>query len=143
MSSRAERIRREIVEARSPLAGHSMNQSRLKRMSEGDRKMGVPEITSETEAEAVLKHLKNNVFFRLFLEKAKVLDQKGATIQQRVGQLSLLISSQINNFMKTGPDVFLETFRAVLKNFSPSLIPSTYLSECFQLGFTNDNHKSL
>ena len=108
MSSKSERERLIVIGSGSPLAKHSMNQGATKRSLQGERRLGIFPARVESQITKLLNELGSDEDFSDFFKRAQVFSEKGLVIPIRVGQLSLRVSSLVNQRLKEDIEGFVE-----------------------------------
>jgi len=109
MSSRSERMRRELQAAGSVLARHSMNQEIMKRSADGERRLRMDKLTGQSDFQRELEEYKSSEIYQLLFGVASKLDHDNEPIQIRIGKLALKISSIINGVLKDNPREFADS----------------------------------
>ncbi len=126
--------RREVIDRDSPLAGHSLNQRKLKSSRQGEERMTTPTLDpTQTQSEGLVTPPEDPLFTKL-LAVAKKHDRAGSTIPIRLGEISLSITANINKLLKEDPVVFAQKYKDLEYADQPwgspykSLIPQTHMT---------------
>ena len=107
MSSRTER--KIVLESGSPLWRHSLNQQKLKISRDGEQR--ILKLREERPNEEGSCDCHNNPDFLDFLNISETLDEKSIPIPERLGRISISITSHINRDLKAKPDDFIQKFK--------------------------------
>ncbi len=108
-----------VIKSGSPLRHHHLSQAAIKRSLEGERRLGIFPSRSKRSNDVIEEQLSMMVQadprLQYMRDVVQELDQNNQPIPLRMGKLSLIVSSFINQDLKTDPQNFIEEFSKAKK----------------------------
>lgn len=113
MRTRAER--ETVIQSGSPLMHHSLNQQKIRRSLEGERKVEISRTrkASRDEFAELIESLRSNKDFERLILRANELEEEKQPIPKRIGVIALTITSIINGALKNRGEQFAENVKGL------------------------------